>query len=779
MTTDELNAIVQAVMAELEKAGVDFDFKAETPQADDLVYVMRGTADNYQGITVKWQNLLDIIVKKATDAKDEAVSAKDIALQTLATIQGIESNVSLMKSSVDESEANVSSMKTSVEASEARVTQIKTEAEQTLAEATQTVTGKADKTYVDGELAKKADITYLDGKLANKADKSELAVERARIDSLSKLSEGSTTGDAELIDLRIGADGVTYGNAGDAVRTQISNLKGELGDINKNVFDTNKISDLVLTYGYIKADGSIAGNGTDTNWVHSNYLDVSDTYSIYAELYGAGSIVSIIACYDENKNYVQSSSLIQASFKNEFVIPDGIKYIRITTTVINKDKSFIGKFISDSINDALFATNCKIASLTDEIAYLYEYKESYETVVDVDGMEYTDYLYNGDTYRYYMIENVFNAVTKIDILKISSKANGIYRVAISNTQFHIIYSKEFSISQGVNTLDISDFTPYCDYYLLIGGESNTIGIKNDVTEELLNTRVVAPYNYLSIGDSIKTRIYPDTIALRLSVKLLVRYKVNDYINYLASPLKGKSILLLGDSRSSTDYNFYFSTLTQKTNANVLVQGASGKTASYNASDLYFERVVDNPHDFSIWLVGGNDTGESGTVGTFSANSENGKNGESVVSETDISQDYNGNSFVQAIDHIMRKYKSLFYDFKALNNGHKPIMIFCTDIPQKRESSSQWGMKENWERKRNAILECCEKNGVVCLDLYKLCSFDMSYEISCPNETTDKINDKGLYFMDGLHPNQYGIDLITSLEVSKMLEYNLVNKYPEC
>lgn len=127
MTTDELNAIVKAVMTELEKAGVDFDFKAEVPQADDLVYVMRGTSDKYQGITVKWQNLLDIIVKKATDAKDEAVSAKDIALQTLATIQGIESNISTMKSSVETSEANVASMKASVETSEANVTQMKSD----------------------------------------------------------------------------------------------------------------------------------------------------------------------------------------------------------------------------------------------------------------------------------------------------------------------------------------------------------------------------------------------------------------------------------------------------------------------------------------------------------------------------------------------------------------------------------------------------------------------------------------------------------------------------
>ena len=137
MTTDELNAIVQAVMLELEKAGVDFDFKAETPQADDLVYVMRGTADNYKGIVVKWQNLLDIIVQKATDAKDEAVSAKDIALQTLATIQGIESNVSTMKSSVETTKgevetlkSDVATMKASVETSEANVTQMKSDVTQ-------------------------------------------------------------------------------------------------------------------------------------------------------------------------------------------------------------------------------------------------------------------------------------------------------------------------------------------------------------------------------------------------------------------------------------------------------------------------------------------------------------------------------------------------------------------------------------------------------------------------------------------------------------------------
>ena len=166
MTTDELNAIVQAVMTELEKAGVDFDFKAEIPQADDLVYVMRGTADKYMGITVKWQNLLDIIVKKATDAKDEAVSAKDIALQTLATIQGIESNVSLMKSSVDASEANVASMKASVETSEANVTQMKSDVSEM-------------KTSVEGT---KSDVEGLKSDVTNLKAQTQAIVDNAKSD---------------------------------------------------------------------------------------------------------------------------------------------------------------------------------------------------------------------------------------------------------------------------------------------------------------------------------------------------------------------------------------------------------------------------------------------------------------------------------------------------------------------------------------------------------------------------------------------------------------------
>ena len=87
MTTEELKEIVSAVMQELESSGVDFDYTIQTAEDTDLVFVIRGTAPNYQGVTVTWKGLLDIITAQATQAKTDAVNAKDIAQQILTQVQ--------------------------------------------------------------------------------------------------------------------------------------------------------------------------------------------------------------------------------------------------------------------------------------------------------------------------------------------------------------------------------------------------------------------------------------------------------------------------------------------------------------------------------------------------------------------------------------------------------------------------------------------------------------------------------------------------------------------
>jgi hypothetical protein len=66
----------------------------------------------------------------------------------------------------------------------------------------------------------------------------ELEVERARINNLTTLQDGSTTGDAELIDARIDKDGNTYVNVGEHIRTVSSKISSDIGDLKNDLIFT-------------------------------------------------------------------------------------------------------------------------------------------------------------------------------------------------------------------------------------------------------------------------------------------------------------------------------------------------------------------------------------------------------------------------------------------------------------------------------------------------------------------------------------------------------------
>ena len=121
---------------------------------------------------------------------------------------------------------------------------------------------------LDARVTKKAESAL---ETANQAENA-VKVERARIDNFVS---GATAGDEELIDIRVGADGVTYGSAGTAVREQIKPILSQVKS--KNLIDYKK-----LTRGYFSESGTLGSTTTGTyHEVTSDFIPLVSASSYY------------------------------------------------------------------------------------------------------------------------------------------------------------------------------------------------------------------------------------------------------------------------------------------------------------------------------------------------------------------------------------------------------------------------------------------------------------------------------------------------------------------
>lgn len=141
---------------------------------------------------------------------------------------------------------------------------------------------------------------------AIKNNEDQIAVERNRINQLASLPDGSTAGDAELQDIRIGYDGTVYATAGEAVRGQFAKVaedaEGALkGVMSKNLFDKTKI-----TAGrYINTDGSL---GWNSSYSASDYIEVepNTTYTVHN--------MFTHAQYDSDKRFISEPDANNGTF---------------------------------------------------------------------------------------------------------------------------------------------------------------------------------------------------------------------------------------------------------------------------------------------------------------------------------------------------------------------------------------------------------------------------------------------------------------------------------
>ena len=199
---------------------------------------------------------------------------------------------------------------------------------------------------INSHLDKKTNqIETINLQLNRKASQTDLEAQKARIDNFTSLAEGSTTGDAELIDARIGIDGTTYNNAGTAIREQIKKRTAFVNEVEQYLKEENRRNGYYYNRNATNENGYTSGNST------SIYPKIPIRKGVtyhYKNIYAYFSIV----IYEDNTRFILSDTTntrVSGSFKAE---KNG--YILITTNNIASGISAMfsnGKIIWDNYSE--------------------------------------------------------------------------------------------------------------------------------------------------------------------------------------------------------------------------------------------------------------------------------------------------------------------------------------------------------------------------------------------------------------------------------------------
>lgn len=163
------------------------------------------------------------------------------------------------------------------------------------------------KTEIDQEVA---DLTlYLNTKLDSQD--SDISVLQARMDTFASLPSGSTSGNAELLDIRVDNYGVTWDSAGNAVRGEDKTLE-TIEDQDIEGLDNGKRY-FRYTWGSINADGSI-----NYNYVPRSRIVMKDymKFPTATTLQRTADFTYIVALYNDSFGLISRTLYANAGVIN-------------------------------------------------------------------------------------------------------------------------------------------------------------------------------------------------------------------------------------------------------------------------------------------------------------------------------------------------------------------------------------------------------------------------------------------------------------------------------
>lgn len=386
-----------------------------------------------------------------------------------------------------------------------------------LAEAAAEVAKKANKTDVNNELNKKASTEYVNAELSKKADKADVAAElvtkankidtetalagkasveglasaneaiadlsteqaalSARMDTFTRLEEGSTTGDAELADGRVGADGKTYTNIGGAIRGQVTDLKSDLtrykialgeswetasGTVELSAFykKTSPNTPVELsTYNALTIEVNEATKAKITGGLRSNAFNVAicmfldDSYSLIGSVGDGGA--------DE---IVYSDELVS--------IPVGTAYLRLSS------QNSLG-YCSVKLNKITFSID-DFEETKDDLSYVENIIGKEETYSEPSGTRevgfYSISKFNTLTYQstYSSITYPVGKSTKAKVTAVTNIEKGFSAVLFLDDSYGLVsHALDWNESEAVTYIDELISIPQNASYIRIVGHTKT------------------------------------------------------------------------------------------------------------------------------------------------------------------------------------------------------------------------------------------------------------------------------------------------------------------
>lgn len=431
-----------------------------------------------------------------------------------------------------------------------------------------------------------------------------LAATEARIDNIIA---GPAPSAEEIVDARLGDDGVTYPSLGDAIRDQFSDVKSEFDAIEKG---EKYYRYSIIDNSYVKnTDGGFA---SANNWSRTDYIKVNAGDDIYIN---NPKRTTYCAWYKADKTFLSSLEL-KAGNPIVVPVPDGAYYLAISNETAYMFTKMWGE-------DPLYV-DAQIKDIYSEIGTPYERQTAIGTANVRTKCFYKKLIAN---HKYTLEASIASAEQTDVYVYISYDLNDEHalasgRITAGNTSVSIEYTPDTTQEYCIWSLSNATITNTLTVHLTDDNAVVDGGITVDDLVNVYGFGLVYPFSvrngkfYVEVAENfVLYRVFRNGQIQSVTISsgtsylvspnkaLVVAKDTNEVTEVERQDVKPSDLVLLQTGGYVNNYPKYFTGLftereaTATINQDFLLHNVSPDYVR-NVDDAISEIVNDNPSDFS-------------------------------------------------------------------------------------------------------------------------------------------------------------------------------------